>query len=379
MRKEGYIAIGFAVMCFNSLYQYSWNALETLFSSGLRTGLVEVSVAFSLFTVSSTLAQTVGGYIADRRGPVGVGVVSSILSALGFLGTSFSSSLITFYTFWTLGSAGEGILYGLSANMAVKWFPERRGLATGLVSLGFGLGAALANPWIEGYSDFREPTMLIGLTELAVLPILLYLSRYPGRIQEGKTPRQALSTLRWWLIYFSFVTSTVPLNVMSSSLTVISEGEVSKGVIEIMLSVFPLLSGISRPVLGFFSDIFGRARTVALVDTAVLMGSLLESSGEIVPAAIIIGFFGGSAITLYFSIVGDIFGAKFATANNGILYTGKAITGILSGVIFAYVFTLDKHLSGLFLIANSIIGIVLLISAVYSSKRYVVAGSKPTS
>jgi Sugar phosphate permease len=157
MGKSRYLLLGFVIMCFNSLYQYSWNLLEPLFRTGFSASLVQVELGFTLFTISSTLTQPLGGYVADREGPKRVGIIASMLSALGFLGTSFSNDLSQFYVAWTLGSVGEGILYSIAANLAVKWFRERRGLATGMVTLGFGLGATLANPFWRRLAPLERP------------------------------------------------------------------------------------------------------------------------------------------------------------------------------------------------------------------------------
>jgi len=148
LRREVFLVVGFLVMAFNSVYQYSWNALGPLISRGLSVGFQEVQVAFTIFVVTSTAFQLLGGTVADYRGPRGISIAAALMSAAGFLGTSISGGVAEFYAFWALGSAGEGILYGIASNIALKWFPDRRGMAVGLVSLGFGVGGALANPFI---------------------------------------------------------------------------------------------------------------------------------------------------------------------------------------------------------------------------------------
>ncbi|MBP1357097.1 MAG: MFS transporter, partial [Sulfolobus sp.] len=231
-------------MSFNSLYQYAWNAFLPHVVHGLKASVPEVEFAFTLFTIFSTTFQILGGGIADYKGPKGIGVLSSLLSAIGFLGSSFSTSVYQFYIFWSLGSMGEGILYGIAANLAVKWFSKTRGFATGFVSLGFGLGSAVVNPFIYPYENYRLVMFLIGLVEIAILPILLYLVDYPVKV-KGEKPKEVIRTTKWWLIYFSFALSAVPLTIYSSSLSVVAHGNVI-----FLITIFPLLSGISRPILG---------------------------------------------------------------------------------------------------------------------------------
>nr|WP_243665685.1 MFS transporter [Vulcanisaeta sp. JCM 16159] len=204
-----FLAIGFVIMCFNSLYQYSWNALESLLMAGFRASVVQVALGFALFSIFSSLFQPVGGHFADRDGPRKVGIIASVLSALGFLGTYAFHGIYYFYVFWSMGSVGEGVLYGIAANMAMKWFRDRMGFATGIVSMGFGLGSAIANPFISMAPNYGVVMLAIGLIEVTVLPILLWFSEYPTKL-TGQRPGQVILTGRFWLIYVSFVGTSFP-------------------------------------------------------------------------------------------------------------------------------------------------------------------------
>lgn len=317
-------------MSFNSLYQYAWNAFLPHLTVSLNASLPEIQFAFTLFTIFSTSFQIIGGNIADSKGPKYIGLFSSILSAIGFIGTSFSTNVYQLYLFWSIGSIGEGVLYGISANLAVKWFKKSRGFATGFISLGFGLGSAIVNPFIYSFPNYRLVMLLIGLVELSLFPLLLHFIDYPKE-EKGQKPKDVVKTGRWWLIYFSFVLGAVPLIIYSSSLSIVARSNVI-----FLISIFPLLSGISRPLLGYFSDIIGRVQALFITLFMIIIGSFLFSVGIILPSVILIGFFGGSLITLYFSYVGDLFGEKFATSNNAILYTGKAVSGFLGGFFFSY-------------------------------------------
>ncbi|BFH72234.1 MFS transporter [Sulfurisphaera javensis] len=350
------LAIGFIIMSFNSLYQYAWNAFLPHLKIGLRATLPEIEVAFTLFTIFSTTFQIIGGNIADSKGPRKIGIISSILSATGFLGSSFSSSLYQFYFFWSIGSIGEGILYGIAANLAVKWFKKTRGFATGFVSLGFGLGSVLVNPFIYSFYNYRMVMFLIGLLEIIILPVMLSFVDYPKEV-KGEKPKDVLKTGKWWLIYFSFALSAVPLTIYSSSLSVVANGNVI-----LLITIFPLLSGISRPILGYISDILGRLTTLLVTLTMMIIGSILFLVNLILPSVLVIGFFGGSLITLYFSIVGDIFGEKFSTSNNAILYTGKAVAGVLGGFTFSLLYDFSPTIAKEFGLISAIAGLLLLLS-----------------
>ena len=351
-------------MSFNSLYQYAWNAFLPHLTSGFKSSLPEIEVAFTLFTIFSTSFQIIGGSIADYRGPRGIGIISAILSAIGFLGSSFSTSIYEFYVFWSLGSIGEGILYGIASNLALKWFSKTRGFATGFVSFGFGFGSAIVNPFIYPYPDFRLPMMIIGLIEILVLPSLLYFIDYPTKV-KGEKPKEVVKTGKWWLIYFSYTLSTIPLIIYSSSLSA-----VTKENILFLITIFPLLSGMSRPILGYISDIIGRLTTIFLSISMVILGSFLFLLNILLPSVILIGFFGGSLIPLFFSITGDIFGEKYSTANTAILYTGKALAGVLGSFIFSLLLQFNVTMAREFGLISAIIGLLLLMILQLSRRRY---------
>ncbi len=336
MRREALLAAAFVVMSFNSLYQYSWNALEPLIAAGLRAPFIKVQLAFTLFAVASTLSQVVTGPIADKRGPRPIAVPAAALSALGFLGTWASRSLVEFYAFWTIGSTGEGILYGVASNVAVKWFPDRRGLATGLVSLGFGLGSSIADPLIMTYSSLGEVTLTIGIIELVALMSISAVLSYPQGRLKGAGTLTVIRSPRWWALYTSFAFALVPLVSYSSSMSELSYA--GYGLEAAAISLFPLASGLGRPVLGSVSDRLGRVKTTLLAlladAAASAVAGLLRGPGALV-GVVLVGLFGGALIPLYFAIVADLYGERMSTSNTAVLYTGKSLSGLLGGVALA--------------------------------------------
>ncbi|MEM0373200.1 MAG: MFS transporter [Sulfolobaceae archaeon] len=366
MDKNRFIVIGISVMLFNSLYQYSWNAFLPLLENGLDVDFVKIQVGYTLFNIFSTISQMIGGSIADKYGPRLIGIIASILSAIGFLGTSLIPNLFSFYIFWSLGSIGEGILYGIATNLAIKWFIDKRGFVVGIVSLGFGLGATIANPILSLFVDHKLPFLVIGLIEIFILPVLMYFSEYPAANTKGSSPKQLVSDKFWWLVYFSFTFSLVPLMIMSSSLTKIAS-YLPKEIVVWLISLFPLLSGIGRPALGRISDILGETKMILTTNLLLVIANVLLIFKLYIFSVLMIGLFGGSLITLYFSFLGEIYGIKYSTTNTGILYTGKAISGFLGSVIFSYLYLYNQMLGISFSLICSVIGLILIL--IFSKKK----------
>ena len=374
LRRESLLAAAFVIMAFNSLYQYSWNAFAPLISSGLDEPMARVELAFVVFVVVSTLVQLATGPIADVRGPRAVAVPASLLSAVGFLGASASSGLREFIAFWAVGSAGEGALYGVASNVAVKWFPDRRGLATGLVSLGYGIGSAIANPIIGVAHGFRSPATIIGEVELVVLVALSVTLKYPSG-QRGVGLRAVALSWRWWLLYASFTLALVPLVAYSGSLAELSG--VRGRWLYVSLAAFPLASGLGRPLLGALSDRLGRTRTAA----AALLGSLVAVSLSYMGGplgllgVILVGLYGGALIPLYFAIVGDLYGERMSTSNTALIYTGKALTGLIAGAI-AEAALADPLLARALLPVTTVLSLVALLTSVGLGFRGLVSAGR---
>ncbi|ADL18912.1 Putative transport protein [Acidilobus saccharovorans 345-15] len=360
--------MSFIVMAFNSLYQYSWSVLSPLIASGLHINFLKVSVAFTLFAIFSTASQLAVSPLVDRRGPRLIAPLASLLSAMGFLGTAFSTSLIEFYAFWSAGSVGEGVLYGIASNAAVKWFPDRRGLATGLVSLGFGLGAAVANPFIGLSRSFREASLTIGVVELAALTVISSLIEYPRGLR-GVDLTTTVRSPSWWLLYVTFVLSLVPLVSFSSSLGRLTD---LKGYLfGVAASLFPLSSGLGRPALGALSDKLGRPRTILASLLIIAFSSALALYGPAlakVVAVSLVGFFNGAQIPLFFSIVGDLYGEAFSTSNNAAMYTGKAFSGLLGGVVIAALIE-GGYGAGALVVGSPLLASALMLAAVEARRR----------
>jgi len=149
MRRGFIIVQGLLPMMLISVYQYSWNLLMKPLMNSLNVNLPVIQVSYSLFVLFSTVFQVLGGYIADSRGPRLIGVIGGALAGLGIITASMVSNIAQFYILWSIGSIGVGFVYGVSINLGVKWFSGSRGLATGLINMGFGIGASLFNPAIS--------------------------------------------------------------------------------------------------------------------------------------------------------------------------------------------------------------------------------------
>jgi len=353
------------MMCIG-LYQYSWTLFVKPIGNELKTNLVAVQLTFTIFTTIMTFTQPLAGMVADKRGPFYLNLLGGAISGAGLVASSYANSVETLYLTYGIGSIGVGILYATAVGAANKWFPDRRGLATGFASFGYGFGAAVVNPLLSsliGSQGFRPAFLYLGLAMLISLVVLGFIQRYPPPnwlpatlSEKGKAkaslearqfrPREMVGTSQWWLIYMAFILTSQTGLMITSQLTSLGDAfRLSTNMVLLATIAFPLTNGIGRIVGGRISDHFGREVTMTIFFAAqgVLSLTLLffGQTGSIFVAIVtLIGFFWGPIFTFFPSVIGDYYGRRYSTVNYGLTYTAKAWGGWVGGYIAALVSSL---------------------------------------
>lgn len=351
----------FCVMMVISLYQYSWFLFADRIQRELGWSMASLGLIYTVFHYTSTLILPFSGFMADTYGPSRVALVASMMVGAGFMLCAVFPEQCSFRIFYGLGGVGGGVLYGLSTATAIKWFPDKRGFASGIVVFGFGAGTALFNLGIEWLLEHRglEATLLwLGGGMLAALMPLSLLYRYPelsprtisvgANIPEAPRsfgPLEMLKTPQWYAIYFSFsLTVSVVLMFGAQMKTMARDYLLPDSHFRALLVLFPLANGLSRVLAGAVSDKLGREKTMVifylLLGTSVLA---LLGLGRIptlfVATVLAASLLGGAPFALYPATIGDYYGSRYATANYGLTYTAKAWAGLISGWLSGYLFT----------------------------------------
>ena len=353
------IFAAFVIMMIISIYQYSWFLFAYAIQKQLQWDLAAIGLTFTVFAYTATFIQPFSGFIADNYGPRKVAIAASFLVGIGFILASHASSPRVLYLFYGVGGLGVGVLYGISAACAIKWFPDRRGLATGLVVFGFGAGTALFNWVIQGLLEakgLRATFMYLGISMTITLVPLSLFYKYPQenlfspsdsgerleRTFMDFRPSDMLRTYQWFLIYFSFaVTVSIVLMFGAQMKMLAKEFNIPASYFSLLLILFPIGNGLSRIVAGTVSDRIGREKTM-VVFYALLGISMLclvafgQTPGLFVSIVFVGALLGGAPFALYPATIGDYYGSKYSTANYGITYTAKAWAGLISGWLSGY-------------------------------------------
>jgi MFS transporter, OFA family, oxalate/formate antiporter len=339
--------------------QYGWTQFVDPIDAKFHWGRTAIQVAFTLFVALETGLVPIEGYLVDRYGPRPVVAGGAVLVALAWSLNSIASSLALLYLAAAIGGIGTGAVYGTCVGNALKWFPRRRGLAAGITAAGFGAGTALTVAPIAhmiSSSGYPHAFLFFGLLQGAVVLITsfgllaapeAYLTAAPRRTQSARsfTPREVLGSPLFWLLYLMFVlVAAGGLTLIASMTPLARDLGIAKVPVDLFGIVLPagvmainlqrICDGFGRPFFGWVSDHIGRENTLAIafVIGAVALCLLGRLGSEPLPfvllSALYFGVF-GEIYSLFPAIQGDTFGAKFAAANAGMLYTAKGAGSLL--------------------------------------------------
>lgn len=352
----------------SGLYQFAWSSIRV--GLGPRTGATEAALgtAFTLYVVFQTGAQFPVGWVRDRVGPRLPTLVGAACLAAGFGGLAVADSLPVVYLSMAVGGVGGAAIYTVAVNTAVKWFTDRRGLATGVVTMSFSGVSFLLIPSIRrGIPDSFAPTLfgLAAVTGAAALLAALVL-RDPG--EDGSADREKTSTDReqtstdgeahpadgvaygwrktvrtwqFWLLYAVFVVvNGVGLMVIGKVVGYAGELSLPGSVLTAAASAVALGDALGIIVVGGASDYFGRERSLAWslalgglsLCGAVLAGEAGLAAGFVVLVAATL-FFRSPAFAIYPAIVGTYYGRVHSSENYAAMYTAKLIGGVFGGSV----------------------------------------------
>ncbi|HUK34040.1 MAG TPA: oxalate/formate MFS antiporter [Vicinamibacterales bacterium] len=368
MTRWRQLAIGVVCMILISSPQYVWALFTQPLADALGTKLPELQITFSILIVVQTFLSPWQGVLVDRFGPRVLLSAGVAMSGLSWVLAGHATTLTALYvTYGLLGGIGTGIVYvGVIGHM-VQWFPDKRGLATGLAAAGYGIGALLTTFPIAAV--LRESTYDVALTRFGWIFALCGLAaaqalRRPdpawqmearnrgegvpaALVVRNLAPSEMLATPIFWLMFVMMtMMSTTGLMVTSQMGAFTRDFGLARAlafglpVLPLALSIDRVTNGITRPLFGWISDRLGRENTMlvafGLEGTAMTMWLLTRHNPILFVVVSGVVFFGwGEIFSLFPSTLTDTFGTAHATANYGCLYIAQGVGSVLGGPIAA--------------------------------------------
>ncbi len=360
--RWSYLVICVICMVMIANLQYGWTLFVNPINKAHGWSIASIQVAFAIFIALETWLTPIEGWIVDnlgaQRGPKLMVGFGGIMVGIGWVINAYATSLEMLYLGAVIGGIGGGAVYATSVGMAVKWFPDRRGLAVGLTAAGYGAGAALTVIPIRAVIDtygYETAFLWFGIIQGGVVFILAWLLRgpEPGELAAAPppkiavsarsySPKEVLSSPVFWLLYIMFVMVSASGLMATAQIAPIAKdfnvGNIvlfgSATTLTVALIVDNVCNGGARPLFGWVSDNIGREYTMAIAFGlgAVaywMLGSLGTQPWAFVLFAALIFLTWGEIFSLFPSTCTDTFGPKFATVNLSLLYTAKGTSAFL--------------------------------------------------
>ena len=349
--------IGIACVMMVANLQYAWTYFVDPIDMRHHWGRDTIQWGFAIFIAASTWLVPIEGWFVDRLGPRTIVFVGGLLVALAWVINSNAQSLWLLYLGCALSGVGNGAVWGTCIANALKWFPDKRGLAAGLTAMGFGGGAALTVvPIIKVISayGYESAFFWFGLAQGGILVVLsLFLIAPPDdEIRPavsvraaGRTPWTMLKSPMFWVIYVMFVTVAASGLIVTAQLSPIANDYkiatvsvdlfvVTANLLIAATIVDGVLNGLARPVFGWVSDYIGREHTMTIVfvlgaGAYWALGAFGHQPYLFIITAGLVYFTWGEIYGLFPAICVDFFGSRYAATNTGLLYTGKGVAAWL--------------------------------------------------
>jgi len=342
--------------------QYRWTLFVNPINKAHGWSIASIQFAFAVFIALETWLTPIEGWIVDllgaHRGPKIMVGLGGVMVAIGWVINAYADSLTMLYVAAVVSGIGGGGIYATCVGQAVKWFPDRRGLAVGLTAAGYGAGAAITVIPIRYVIDiygYEAAFLWFGLIQGGVVFLVSFFLRGPAPgemasapapkvVQSARsfTPKEVLMTPVFWLLYVMFVmVSASGLITTAQIAPIAADYNVGNTIIffgattlTAALIIDNLANGAARPLFGWISDNIGREFTMAIAfGLGAVAYWLLDSLGTapwaFVVFAALIFLTWGEIFSLFPSTCTDSFGAKYATVNLSLLYTAKGTSAFL--------------------------------------------------
>ena len=354
--------LGMVCMILIANLQYAWTLFVNPMSKAHGWSIGDIQLAFAIFIATETWLTPVAGWVVDnlgpRRGPPLTISFGAVAVAVAWVLNAYAGSLEMLYIGAAVSGTGAGAIYATCVGNAVKWFPDRRGLAVGITAGGFGAGAALTvipiRMVIEGFG-YASAFFWFGIAQGVVLLLIAPIMRAPlphelpwtaaPKVHQSSrsfTPIQVLGSPAFWLLYVMFVLVSASGLMATAQIAPIAKDYgmdsttlfLGASVLSVALVVDNVMNGAARPFFGWVSDHIGRETTMAIAFTLgafsyALLAYFGTSPWAFVIAAALIFFTWGEIFSLFPSTCTDLFGTRYATANASLLYTAKGTSAWL--------------------------------------------------
>jgi len=355
-------------ICIGSVY--AWSVYVKPIQSTMNWTLTDVTITFSVAIFFLGLSAALMGKFVESKGPRAAATLAAVLFGLGTVGSGLAiymeSKILLYLTYGVLGGAGLGIGYISPVSMLVKWFPDRRGMATGLAIMGFGFASAISGPAIKVLIDAVGVSSTFYILGSIYFIIMFTAAQYLANPPEGYMPErlsnainagkkkikedlvnitrnEAVKTARFyglWIMLFINVTCGIAIISVASPLLQEVIG-ISALAAASAVGLMGIFNGAGRIIWASVSDYLTRPVVfIIFFITQIIAFYLLTTVTSVLLFTILVYYimtcYGGAFASVP-AYIGDIFGTKELGAIHGYILTAWALAGLAGPIIIAYV------------------------------------------
>ena len=372
---------------------YSWSVFRVPLEKLFSWSSVESSLPFTVFLALFGLTMPFGGRLMSTIGPRKTALMGSVLVGLGWVLAYFADKVpwslaYMLVAYGVIGGVGVGLVYGVPIAVSSRWIPERKGLATGITILGFGLSpliTAVTSALLIQSVGVLQTFLYLGITFTIILVILSLPLRFPpaetaaaalATVSKGLDlqPREMVKTRTFAGLWLSYVLGTTG-GFIAISLAAKYGQEVIKldpALAAVATAVFAIFNGVGRPSFGYLCDKIGPYNAAWISFVMILAAALGASSG----ASLLIYFTTFSLLWFTFggwlaiapAATSTYFGVKNIGSNYGIVFTAYGVGAIVGPQVSSYIYASTGTYSLVFL-TTAVLALVGLAVAVTTLKR----------
>lgn len=389
-RWQVLIASTLILLCTGAIYAFSVFA-EPL-SLAKNWGMPAVMLAFTINSAVAPIPMILGGFLADRGLAKWTITIGGIMFGLGFLLTGYVTSTAMLYvTYGLLSGLGQGLAYSGCLSNTIKLFPDKKGLASGIITAGMGgaaiIAAPIANALIQNQDVFYAFRILGIIYTIVVLLASFFIKAAPKNYQPaGWTPSltnrkeapanknwlEMLQTPHFYLIFFMMFTGAFSGLMIASNASVIGQQmfALSATTAAFYVSLYSLSNCIGRVIWGAVSDKIGRIQTLYIILTVVILAFVvmlvMSSQAGFALGIIALGICFGGVMGVFPPIVMENFGPINQGINYGIVFVSYSIAAFFAPRVAASMAaTRNGDFSGAFYVAIIIAAIGIALTYIY--------------
>ena len=371
---------------------YTWSVISKGIPESWNWSEADKSWPYAIACLIFSIIMVPAGRLQDKIGPSIVAAIGGLLVGIGMIAASFTTSPLGYIVgFGVLAGAGIGFGYASATPPAVKWFPAAKtGLIAGIVVSGFGLASVYAAPlskWLTITFGLQKMVLFLGIAFLVVVVVLAQVLKTPPKEYTPEspaaknsasssteivdyTPKQMLSTVQFYLIWFMYACGAGAGLMIIAKLASIAKQQASIDLGFVLVAVLALGNGAGRIIAGIVSDKIGRQKTmfICFVVQAVLVfllsrtnnGSVLANVFVLSLISALVGANYGANLSLFPSITKDYYGLKNFGMNYGLVFTAWGVGGFMLALLAGKMYDLHQT----FAIAYYGASVLLILAAI---------------